>query len=165
MDYKMTQNDLNQHISWFYERKGAYMPTPIIYGDYFYVCRINGILLCYDAKTGEEIYKQRVGSMQGAFTASPVAADGKLYLADEYGDIHIVEAGPEYKLLKTNKLHESCLASPSISGGLLFVRTIGHLFAIGKGGNNHAPTVIRCQLCWLSKQALEYYHVDSESSQ
>ncbi len=128
------EKDFNEHISWFYERKGAYMPTPIIYGDYFYVCRINGILLCYDAKTGEEKYKQRVGSMQGAFTASPVAADGKLYLADEYGDVHIVEAGPEYKLLASNKLYESCLASPAISGNMLFVRTIGHLFAIGKRG-------------------------------
>ena len=129
-----SEKDLNEHIAWFYRNKGAYMPTPIVYGDYFYVCRINGILFCYDAKTGEEIYKQRVGSMQGAFTASPVAADGKLYLADEYGDVHIVQAGPEYKLLATNELHESCLASPAISGNMLFVRTIGHLFAIGKGG-------------------------------
>jgi hypothetical protein len=128
------EKDLNEHIAWFYPRKGAYMPTPIVYGDYFYVCRINGIMLCYDARTGEEIYKQRVGSMQGAFTASPVATDGKLYLADEYGAVHIVEAGPEYKHLATNKLNESCLASPAISGNMLFVRTIGHLFAIGKGG-------------------------------
>jgi hypothetical protein len=72
--------------------------------------------------------------MQGAFTASPVAADGKLYLADEYGDVHIVQAGPEYKHLATNSLNESCLSSPAISGNMLFVRTIGHLFAIGKGG-------------------------------
>lgn len=128
------EKNLNEHVAWFYPRKGAYMPTPLIYGDYLYVCRINGILLCYDAKTGEEIYKQRVGSMQGAFTASPVAADGKLYLAGDYGDVHIVQAGPEYKLLATNELHESCLASPAISGNLLFVRTIGHLFALGKGG-------------------------------
>jgi outer membrane protein assembly factor BamB len=128
------EENLNEHVAWFYQRKGAYMPTPLIYGDYFYVCRINGILLCYDARTGEEIYKQRVGSMQGAFTASPVAADGKLYLADEYGIVHVVEAGPEYKLLQSNNLHESCLASPAISGKMLFVRTIGHLFAIGKGG-------------------------------
>jgi hypothetical protein len=55
-------------------------------------------------------------------------------LADEYGDIHIVKAGPEYEHKATNKLHESCLASPAISGNLLLVRTIGHLFAIGKGG-------------------------------
>lgn len=72
--------------------------------------------------------------MQGAFTASPVATDGKLYMVDEYGDVHIVSAGPEYKHLGTNSLLESCLASPSISGNLLFVRTIRHLFAIGKGG-------------------------------
>ncbi|UCE39846.1 MAG: PQQ-binding-like beta-propeller repeat protein [Candidatus Aminicenantes bacterium] len=128
------EKNLNEHVSWFYPRKGAYLPTPLVYGDYFYVCRINGIMTCFDAKTGEEIYKQRVGSMQGAFTASPVAADSKLYLADEYGDVHIVQAGPEYKHLATNKLHESCLATPAISGNMLFVRTIGHLFAIGKGG-------------------------------
>lgn len=128
------EKNLNEHIAWFYPRKGGYIPTPLIYGDYFYVCRINGILNCYDAGTGEEIYKQRVGSMNGAFTASPVAADGKLYLADEYGNVHVVKAGPEYELLKTNSLQESCLASPAISGSLLFVRTIGHLFAIGKGG-------------------------------
>lgn len=128
------ENNLNENISWFYPRKGAYMPTPIIYGDYFYVCRMNGILLCYDAKTGEEIYKQRVGGMNSAFTASPVAADGKLYLAGEFGDVHIIKAGPEYELMATNSLNESCLASPAISGKLLFVRTIGHLFAIGKGG-------------------------------
>jgi hypothetical protein len=126
--------ELNEHVAWFYPRMGAYIPTPLIYGNYFYVCRINGILLCYDAKSGEEIYKQRAGSMNGAFTASPVAADGKLYLVDEYGDVHVIKAGPEYELLKTNSLHESCLASPAISGKLLFVRTIGHLFAIGKGG-------------------------------
>ena len=128
------EKELNEHISWFYPRMGAYIPTPIVYGDHLYVCRINGILLCYDARTGEEVYKQRVGSMQSAFTASPVAADGKLYFADEYGDVHIVKAGPEFKHIATNKLHESCLATPSISGNLLFVRTVGHLFAIGKGG-------------------------------
>jgi outer membrane protein assembly factor BamB len=128
------EKNLNEHVAWFYPRMGAYIPTPLIYGDYFYVCRINGILLCYDAKSGEEIYKQRAGSMNGAFTASPVAADGKLYLVDEYGDVHVIKEGPEYELLKTNSLHESCLASPAISGKLLFVRTIGHLFAIGKGG-------------------------------
>lgn len=128
------EKNLNQHISWFYARMGAYIPTPIVYGDYLYVCRINGILLCYDARTGEEVYKQRVGSMNGAFTASPVASDGKLYLADEYGDVHIVQAGPEFKLVATNRLYESCLASPAISGNLMFVRTVGHLFAIGKGG-------------------------------
>jgi outer membrane protein assembly factor BamB len=128
------EENLNQYISWYYERQGAYMPTPIIYGDHLYVCRNNGVILCFDAKTGEEIYRQRVGSMRTAFTASPVAADGKLYLADEFGDIHIVNAGPEYEYFGANELAESCLSTPAISGNLLFVRTVGHLFAIGKGG-------------------------------
>jgi outer membrane protein assembly factor BamB len=128
------EDNLNQHISWYYERQGAYLPTPIIYGDYMYVCRNNGVIRCFDAKTGDEIYKQRVGGMQTAFGASPIAADGKLYLADELGDVHIVAAGPEYEYLGANEMEEYCLASPAISGNLLFVRTVGHLFAIGKGG-------------------------------
>jgi hypothetical protein len=110
------------------------MPTPILYGDYLYICRNNGILLCYDARTGEEVYKNRVGSMRSAFSASPIAADGKLYFTDEYGGIHIIKAGSEFEHLNTNELNESCLATPSISGNLLFVRTLGHLFAIGEGG-------------------------------
>jgi hypothetical protein len=72
--------------------------------------------------------------MNTAFGASPIAADGKLYLADELGDVHIVGAGPEYEYLGANELEEYCLATPAISGTLLFVRTVGHLFAIGKGG-------------------------------
>ncbi len=120
----------NQGITWSHLKKGAYMPTPVLYGDYLYVCKDNGILSCYEAKSGKEIYKERVAGKFSAYTASPVAADGKLYFPDEYGTVHVIEAGSVYNHLASNKLGESVLASPAISGGIMFVRTIGYLFAI-----------------------------------
>lgn len=126
----------NENVTWYHARKGSYMPTPIVYGDYLYICRDNGILTCFEAKTGKQIYKTRVGNVHRTYTASAVAADGKLYFADEKGGVHVVQAGPVYKLLASNELGESCLATPAISGGVLFVRTTSHLFAIADGSSN-----------------------------
>jgi outer membrane protein assembly factor BamB len=122
----------NEFVTWFKPRRGAYQPTPIVYGSYLYVIKNNGLLSCYQAKTGEEVYRERVGGDNSAFTTSPVAADGKLYFTDEYGNISIVKAGPRYQCLATNRMHEVCLASPAISGQMLFIRTSEHLYAIGK---------------------------------
>jgi len=95
------------------------------------VIKNNGLLACYQAKTGEELYRQTVGD-NSAFTSSPVAADGKLYFTDEYGNISIVKAGPRYQCLTTNRMHGVCLTSPAISGQILFIRTSEYLYAIGK---------------------------------
>ena len=84
----------NEFIAWSKKRGGPYMPTPIVYGDYFYACNNQGILTCYNAKNGERIYQQRIGE-GGAYSASPVAADGKLYFSSEDGDVAVVKAGPK----------------------------------------------------------------------
>jgi outer membrane protein assembly factor BamB len=112
----------NEFVVWSYQRGGTYMPTPIVYGDYFYACNNNGVLSCYNPKTGEKIYQQRIGDKGGAYSASPVAADGKLYLSSEDGDIFVVKAGPKYELLATNPVGEVLMATPAISDGMIFVR-------------------------------------------
>jgi outer membrane protein assembly factor BamB len=123
----------NDSIAWSKKRGGPYMPTPIVYGDYLYTCANNGILACYDARTGEQVYKNRVaGERTAAFTASPVAADGRLYFTSEEGEIYVVKAGPSYELLATNPVGETCLATPAIAGGTFFVRGQHHLFAAGR---------------------------------
>ena len=66
------------------------------------------------------------------FTASPVAGDGKIYFTSEEGDVYVIQAGPEYKLLATNKMGEICMAPPAISEGNLFSRSRGHDVAIGR---------------------------------
>jgi outer membrane protein assembly factor BamB len=120
----------NQHIAWSEERAGAYMPTPIVYRDYLYVCQDLGVLSCYEAKTGKRMYQSRLGSGTTAFTASGIAANGNLYYTSEDGDVYVVKAGPQFELLATNPIGEVCMATPAISEGVLYFRTIGNLIAI-----------------------------------
>lgn len=121
----------NQHIAWSVPRGGAYMQTPLLYGDYLYNCRDNGVLTCYEAKTGKQIYQERLGTGRTGFTASAVAGDGKLYFTSEEGDIFVVKAGPTFQTIATNPMGEICMATPALSEGVLFFRTQGHLVAVG----------------------------------
>ena len=122
----------SEFIAWSKQRGGPYMSTPIVYGELLYSCSIQGVLTAYNAKTGERVYQERLGGTGGAFTASPVASDGKIYLASEDGDVFVVKAGPKYELLAKNPVGEVMMATPAISDGLVIVRTISHLFAFGE---------------------------------
>ena len=119
-------------IAWSKQRGGPYMPTPIAYGELLYTCSNQGVLTAYNAKTGERVYQERLGGTGGAFTASPVASDGKLYFSSEDGDVFVVKAGPKYEFLSKNPVGEVMMATPAISDGLVIVRTISHLFAFGE---------------------------------
>ncbi|HKO62880.1 MAG TPA: PQQ-binding-like beta-propeller repeat protein, partial [Pyrinomonadaceae bacterium] len=121
----------SEHIAWSKKRGGPYMPTPVVYGDYLYTCSNQGVITAYNAKTGERIYQERVGGKGGAFTASPVASDGKIYLSSEDGDVFVVKAGPKYELLATNPVGEVLMATPAISDGLVIVRSTKHVYAFG----------------------------------
>lgn len=118
----------NESIAWSVKRGGAYMQTPLIYGDYLYNLQINGSLSCYKATTGESVYKENLGNMD-SFSASGVAADGKLYFAGESGEIYVVKAGAAFKLLAVNSFKDTCMATPAISQGVLFFRTRHYLIA------------------------------------
>jgi outer membrane protein assembly factor BamB len=122
----------NGYVAWCRPRRGSYIPTTIVYADHLYVGDDRGILTCYKATTGEQVYRTRIAGRGEAYSASPVAADGKVYFTPEDGEIHVVKAGPEFELLATNSMGEICLASPAISEGMIFVRTRSHLFGIGK---------------------------------
>ncbi|MEK6675876.1 MAG: PQQ-binding-like beta-propeller repeat protein [Planctomycetota bacterium] len=129
----------SEFVAWSKKKGGPYMPTPIAYGDHLYTCANNGILICYQAKTGEQVYKQRISDSGGAaFTASPIAADGKLFFTSEDGDVFVVRAGPTYELLATNPVGEPCMATPAISDGLIFIRTTKHIVAVGKPATRSA---------------------------
>ena len=121
----------NTYIAWSKTRGGPYMPTPIVYGDVLYTCSNQGVVTAYNADNGERLYQERLGGKGGAFTASPVASDGKLYFASEDGEVFVVKAGPKYELLATNPVGEVMMATPAISEGLVFVRGRSHLFAFG----------------------------------
>lgn len=124
----------NLHVAWAYGREGGYMQTPLVYGDYLYICRDNGVLSCYEAETGKRIYTERLGTGRTGFTASSIAGDGKLYFTSEEGDIYVVKAGPTFTLLGTNPMGEVCMATPALSEGILYYRTQGHVVAIAEKG-------------------------------
>ena len=121
----------SEFIAWSMNRGGPYIPTPVIYKDQLYVLGINGVLTAYDVRTGQRVYQQRVGA-GGSFSASPVAADGKLYLSSEDGDVSVVKAGPTYELLATNTVGQVVMATPAISSGTIIVRGVKDVIAIGQ---------------------------------
>jgi outer membrane protein assembly factor BamB len=132
-DISLAENtSSNKYIAWSYERNGNYIPTPIVYKEYLYCCSDRGRLSCIEAGTGKLLYRESLSSSSAAVSASPVAADGKIYCTAESGDIFVVRAGPEFKLIGVNKMNEICMATPAISQGTLFFRTRHHLVAVAE---------------------------------
>ena len=103
--------ETNQYLAWRQTRGSSYTGTPLAYGDYLYISSDNGVFTAYNARTGERVYQERLPT---TFSASPVAADGKIYLASEDGDVFVVRAGPKYELLATNSMGEALMATPAI---------------------------------------------------
>jgi outer membrane protein assembly factor BamB len=122
----------NEHVAWSARRGGSYMPTPIVVGDRLYICQNQGILACYDARTGERLYQERLAHMGSGFSASPVAGDGKIYLAGEDGVVFVIRAGATFEQLAANPMGEILMATPAISEGVLYIRGLKTLFAVGR---------------------------------
>ena len=121
------------HLVWKYEgAAGPDVPSPISDGHNFYMVDDRGLVTCLDAKTGELIWGPEATS-EAIVSASPILADGKLYIINEEGVTSIVSVGKEFKILATNELDGTyTLASPAVSGSQLFIRTSTHLYCIGE---------------------------------
>jgi outer membrane protein assembly factor BamB len=117
------------NLAW--EKSGfPYVPTLLGFGDYlFAVTDKPGTACCYLAKTGTEVWQERLGS---TFTASPILIDGKIYIVDDDGDVFVLEAGPKFKQLARNSLGEGVSATPAVANNCLYIRGNEHLFCIGK---------------------------------
>ena len=112
------------------------MPTPLIYDGLLYVLANNGIFDAYDLATGEEIYRTRIPHLGSGFSASPIAADGKIYLSNEDGQMIVVTAGHEFSHVATNSMGEFLMATPALSQGVMYVRAESNLFAVGQPNHN-----------------------------
>ena len=120
----------SSHVLWS-TPNGPDVPTPVTDGKYFYMINDRGIVWCLDAKTGAEVYaQQRIKS--ATYSASPVLADGKIYITNEDGLTTVIAAGPKFEVLAENSLNDYVLSSPAISDGRIYIRTTQHLYAIGK---------------------------------
>jgi outer membrane protein assembly factor BamB len=122
----------NVAVVWAHARQGTYMQTPIVVGEHIYGCLDNGVLVCFNVKTGAIAYSERIGSGSEGFTASPVSDGRHLYFASEVGNVYVIPTGAKFSVVATNKLGETCMASPALSDGTLLFRTREHLFAIGR---------------------------------
>jgi outer membrane protein assembly factor BamB len=121
----------SEAVAWSHARGGTYLPTPLLYGDQLYTVNNNGLLTSYRVETGEQVYQTRLAEGGGSFSASPVAADGRLFFPAETGEVYVLRAGPRFELLAKNEMDEIVMASPAISDGLLVVRTLAHVVGIG----------------------------------
>lgn len=118
------------HKLWTF-MNGPDVPSPVTDGQYFYSVNDRGIIWCLDARTGKEIWGgQRI--KPAIYSASPVLADGKIYITNEEGLTTVIKAGPTFQVLSENDLNDYTLSSPAISEGHIFLRTAGFLYSIGK---------------------------------
>ena len=120
----------NDYIVWSHPQLGSYNPSSLVYGDYHYTLLDRGILLCYDARTGQEVYPRQRVTAGTLFTASPWAYNGKIFALSEDGDTFVIQAGAEFEMLGRNSLDEMTLATPAIARGSIFLRTASKLYRI-----------------------------------
>lgn len=116
------------HVVWRHHRGAPYVCSPLLAGDDLYVHNEQGILTCYDARTGKQHYRQR---LDGKFLASGVAGDGRLYLTSDAGETFVIQLGPEFQRLARNPLDDEVAASPALADGTILLRTRHHLYCIG----------------------------------
>ena len=119
-------------LAWQQEHKGNYMQTPIVVGDFLYGCVDNGVVTCFETKSGAIRYSERLGDGAEGFTASPVSDGRNLYFTSEVGQVYVLPANGSFSVTATNTLKETCLSTAAVSDGILFYRTRHELLAIGQ---------------------------------
>jgi outer membrane protein assembly factor BamB len=123
----------SESIKWSLRRNGPYLPTPIVYRGFLYTLDNSGVVTCYEALSGKQVYRERIkgfGSL--SFVASPVAADGNIFLTAEGGQVIVIKGGPKFETLHSNPTGESVLATPAMSQGMFLIRSQSHLISVGR---------------------------------
>jgi outer membrane protein assembly factor BamB len=116
-------------VAWEQTKGVPMQASPVVAGGYIFTITDGGVVSALDERTGAHMWQER---LEGTFSASPVAADGKLYLLNEACETWVLAPGASYTLLSRNPLEGRCQASMAVSGGLLFIRTDTALYAIGE---------------------------------
>ncbi|MFM8395996.1 MAG: PQQ-binding-like beta-propeller repeat protein [Acidobacteriota bacterium] len=120
-------------VAWSHTRGTAYTPSPVLFENRYYVLSDNGLLHCYNATTGEPYYQQKRLPEPDSFKASPIGADGKLYIASESGVVTVLKMGEQFEVLATNRFNDQMfISSPVVAVGELFLRSATHLFCISE---------------------------------
>jgi outer membrane protein assembly factor BamB len=122
-------NVTKTHVLWHSTKGAGYVPAPVVWGKWFFVVTDAGIASCLDAKTGKRHWMERLGDHH---SASPIAAAGHLFFTDDAGVTHVLKAAEKFEVVSRNALDEACYASPAVSQGQVFIRTLHHVWCIGR---------------------------------
>ncbi len=101
----------------------------MLYRGILYVLSTHGVLTTFEPRTGQQIYQKRIAA--GGYTASPIAADGHIYISSEEGDIFTIRAGRDFEILATSSMNETVLATPALAADAIYVRTEHAVYALG----------------------------------
>jgi len=118
----------NDFIAWSVQGMGPYNTTPIVYRGLYFTCLDRGMITCHDARSGQLVYNRKRFPQGASFTSSPWAYNGKVFFLDEQGTTHVMPAGREFTIERTNKLDELCISTPAISQGRLLIRTASKIY-------------------------------------
>ena len=122
-------NVTDSHIVWRTRKAASYVPSPISIGNYFLVASDKGIASCFDSDSGKRFWMQRLGRH---YSASLITAGGLAYFLADDGVMKVVRPGKKLDVVAENSLGEYCFGSPAISRGQIFLRSVKHLYCIGK---------------------------------
>ncbi|HYP12478.1 MAG TPA: PQQ-binding-like beta-propeller repeat protein [Bryobacteraceae bacterium] len=122
------------HIVWRHTKGLPYVTAPLVYQGIMYIVRDGGILSAFDPETGKVLHEGRLKDAIGAYYASPVAADGKIYFVSKEGKLTVIKPGAPWEVLASADLAEQVIATPAIAGDRIYVRTEGYLYAFGAAG-------------------------------
>ena len=118
-------------VRWRFQKNLPYIPAPLLYQGVYYMARTGGIITSLDSATGRLLKEGRSREALGEYYASPVAADGKVFLASEEGKMTVLKAGAQWEVLGVNDLGEEIHSTPALSAGRIYVRTRGNLYCFG----------------------------------
>jgi outer membrane protein assembly factor BamB len=114
-------------VAWKESKGVPEVPSPVVWRDRVYAIRSGGLLVCRELDSGKLIYEERIDS-PGAYFASPVAADGRIYVASDQGEVTVIKAGDKMEVLAHNKLGDSIAASPAVADDTLYLRSAKKLW-------------------------------------
>ena len=118
-------------IRWRLQKNIPYIPAPLLYRGVYYMVKTGGIITSLDPATGRILKQGRSPGALGEYYASPVAADGKVYLASTEGKITVLKAGAEWEVLAVNEIGDDINATPALGDGRVYVRTHGAMYCFG----------------------------------
>lgn len=117
---------------WRYTKTLPNVPSPLLYGNVIYLMKEGGILTTLDARTGEVLKQARLQGALSQYFASPVAADGKVYVVSEAGNVVVLKAAGDWEILAVNNMDDECHATPAIVEGKIYLRTHSALYCFGQ---------------------------------